>query len=449
MTHTNELRLFGTDGIRGVAGEAPLDRETLSLIGQAVAAILRKKTDAPPRIIIGRDTRESGPAIEQSIAAGACALGARVESAGVITTPGVAYLAQAASFDAGVVVSASHNPYQDNGIKIFTPSGKKLDDELEREIEMLVNHGSLASSVNEVEIEPNLEYIDKYIDFLSSSFDLRLDGFRLALDCANGAASRIAPEVFSRLGAHISVLSAEPNGRNINQDCGSLHTEPLRAHVRQNSFDAGVAFDGDADRALLVDEKGNLVDGDHELLILAEYLKSRGLLKGNMVVTTVMANLGLELALAERAIEMTRTPVGDRYVLEEMLIRDASLGGEQSGHIIMPDISLAGDGIVTAIEMLKAIKTSGRSLGELASSLTKYPQILINVPVKRKPPLESSPRLQHEILELQRSMGRHGRLVVRYSGTENLARVMIEGKSQSEIEAQARRLAEVIKDELS
>ena len=448
MTKTNPARLFGTDGIRGIAGEYPLDSGTLVRIGRAIAAILREEIGRPPRIIIGRDTRESGPSIEFDLARGANAEGAHVESAGVITTPGVAYLARVVPFDAGIVVSASHNAYRDNGIKVFTPSGRKIPDELERTIEMRLGGRGNASEAGGIDLKSSDEYVARYVDFLCTAFDIRLDGLRLALDCANGAASGIAPEVFMRLGANVAVLSANPNGRNINDGCGSLHTGPLRECVRNNGLDVGVAFDGDADRALLADENGEIVDGDHELLILADSMKSRDLLGGNVVVTTVMANLGLELALADRGIEMARTPVGDRYVLEEILNRGATLGGEQSGHIIMPRVSLAGDGIITAIEMLRAMVRAKRTLGELASDLIKYPQILINVPVKSKPSLESLPRISGEIARLERELGKQGRLLVRYSGTENLARVMIEGRRQAEIEALANGLAEVIKLEL-
>ena len=448
MTDTTAPRLFGTDGIRGIAGEYPLDSDTIALIGGAVTAIMREEVGRAPRFIIGRDTRESGTSIEREFAKGARAEGAHVESAGVITTPGVAYLARVVPFDAGVVVSASHNPYRDNGVKIFTPSGLKISDEIERAIEKSLRIGVKGDTPEQIDLDSSEGYVSSYIDFLCSAFDIRLDGLRLALDCANGAASAIAPEVFTRLGADLTVLSANPDGRNINDGCGSLYMGPLQECVLNNKLDVGIAFDGDADRALLVAENGCIVDGDHELLILADYLKSRGQLNGDVVVTTVMANLGLELALADRKIEMARVPVGDRYVLEEIRRRDASLGGEQSGHIIIPAVSLAGDGIITAIEMLRATASSGRTLGELASGLTKYPQVLVNVRVKSKPGIDSIPMIRREIARLEKELGKQGRLLVRYSGTENLARVMIEGERQAEIEAQANGLAELIRQEL-
>lgn len=450
-------RLFGTDGIRGLAGEFPLDEKTIEITGRALTASLARELGRPPRIVIGRDTRESGPQIENALSRGALSLRAKVESAGVITTPGVAYITKRDSFDAGAVISASHNPYQDNGIKVFTPSGRKLSDEIERRIEETIYQliesdegeaGQLdvaaapASIVSEGEKRFRDQYIDYLVDEIASG--LRLDSLSIGLDCANGAASSIAPEVFKRLGARVEVIHALPDGRNINEGCGSLHTDSLKSLVSERGLDVGIAFDGDADRALMIDERGSLVDGDREMLILGGLLKSRGMLAGNVVVATVMSNLGLEIALGERGIEMLRAPVGDRFVLEELMARGAKLGGEQSGHIILPDIALAGDGIVTAIEVLRAVKESGRSLGLLASEMKTFPQVLVNVRVSSKPPIESLADVKEEIERLESEMQGRGRLLVRYSGTENLARVMIEGEDQQTIESQARRLAEAI-----
>ena len=448
-------RLFGTDGIRGIAGQFPLDDTTVSIIGRAVVSNLARELGRPPRILIGRDTRESGPRIEFALARGAIAAGAEVQSAGVITTPGVAYITRVTPFDAGIVISASHNPYQDNGIKIFSPSGKKLADEMERKIEADV---AAAASLPVVQSEDKGSLRDQvdsgrelqttYIRYLANevSQGLELEGLSLALDCANGAASAIAPEVFARLGAAVDVLSAQPDGRNINEGCGSLHLEGLQSVVVERRHDFGIAFDGDADRALFVDGAGMLVDGDATLLILADYLKRRGRLTGDLVVATVMSNVGLEIALRERGIDLLRAQVGDRYVLEELLARGGKLGGEQSGHIIFPDISLAGDGIITAIELLRAARDSGVSLRELASQMTHYPQLLVNVRVRSKPPLNSIPEVRAEIERLEEALVGKGRLLVRYSGTENLARVMIEGQDESQVREQANSLAATIRN---
>jgi phosphoglucosamine mutase len=445
-------KLFGTDGIRGVAGEYPLDESTVALIGGSLVSNLARTLGRSPRIVIGRDTRESGPRIEQALAQGAIGAGASVESAGVITTPGVAFITRVAPFDAGVVISASHNPYRDNGIKVFSPSGKKLADEMERKIESDIAEANdedrrLQASASDGYEKREAEHRQRYLDYLVNEVGqgLNLEGFRIGLDCANGAASAIAPKLFQELGAHLDVISNTPDGRNINEGCGSLHLEGLQHLVAKNKLDLGIAFDGDADRALFVDGKGELVDGDISLLLLAEYLKSRGQLAGNRVIATVMSNIGLELALGERSIEMVRAQVGDRYVLAELLASGAKLGGEQSGHIIFPDISLAGDGMITAIELLRAVQHSGRRLSELASQMTRFPQVLVNVRVRSKPVLDELPDVKAAMDQLENELQGRGRLLVRYSGTENLARVMIEGENQKKIEAQANLLADCIK----
>ncbi|HET9533105.1 MAG TPA: phosphoglucosamine mutase, partial [Blastocatellia bacterium] len=413
----------------------------------------------PPQLVIGRDTRQSGPEIELSLARGARGAGARVASAGVITTPGVAFITRDCGFDAGVVISASHNPYLDNGIKVFSPSGKKLADEMERRIEsdilnrLSASTGSASPQGGEIGAAADMVgegdhfYRKRYIDYLTEKVGhgVSLKGMRVGLDCANGAASEIAPVVFERLGATLNVISASPNGRNINEKCGSLHTEGLRDLVLSKGLDLGIAFDGDADRALFIDSKGNLIDGDHVLLILADYLKSSDRLAGNIVVATVMSNLGLEVALRERGISLIRAQVGDRYVLEQLIALGGSLGGEQSGHLIFPAISLAGDGIITAIELLRAVTGSGSPLDRLASNLKRFPQVLINIGVKCKPPIESISELKAEYERIENEMQGRGRLLVRYSGTENLARVMVEGEDQAVIQKQAERLVEVIK----
>jgi len=458
MSKPEAKKFFGTDGVRGVAGEFPLDEVTVNLIGQSLTANLTRSLGHKPRIIIGRDTRESGPQIEQWLADGAVASGAGVESAGIITTPGVAFVTRNAGFDAGVVISASHNPYRDNGIKIFSPSGKKIDDSTEIDIEKAL-HAWLGDEPVEVQgakfiknqsrahLVEQTEYKEDYLNYLAQEVarGARFDKLNIAIDCANGAASDIAPRLFKRLGTSVTVLSAGPDGQNINEQCGSLHMEKLQEAVLNERLDLGIAFDGDADRALFVDGSGALIDGDHILLILAEHMRRQGALAKETVVATVMSNIGLELAFEERGIELVRTQVGDRYVLEELLARGASLGGEQSGHIIFPSISLAGDGLITAIELLRAVQESGETLTALASKLTKFPQVLINVRVASKPPLESLADVKSEIERIEEELKGRGRLLVRYSGTENLARVMIEGEDQAKIEAEAQGLAQVIK----
>jgi len=443
-------RLFGTDGIRGTAGLFPLDDTTVSIIGRSLVLNLSIELGRSPNIVIGRDTRESGEQIELALAAGAISGGATVQSAGVITTPGIAYITRATSFDAGIVISASHNPYQDNGIKVFSPSGRKLADELERKIEADVGTApgqNITFHQGGLQKEQEQAYQKSYINYLVGDVGagLNLAGLKLAVDCANGAASGIAPELFARFGANVEVLSAEPNGRNINEACGSLHQEGLQRAVVERGLDLGIAFDGDADRALFVDAGGSLVDGDATLLVLADYIKKRGKLAGDLVVATVMSNIGLEIALRERGIELVRAQVGDRYVLEELLARDAKLGGEQSGHIIFPDISLAGDGMITAIELLRAIIDSGRSLGDLAAQMTRFPQVLVNVRVRSKPPLDTLPDVTAAIEQVERELQGRGRLLVRYSGTENLARVMIEGEDQIKVKEQANMISDVIR----
>ncbi len=456
MQPRDAQRLFGTDGIRGVAREFPLDDRTVARFGRSLVSNLARELGREPRIVVGRDTRESGPTIELALTLGALAAGATVESAGVITTPGVAYITRVRTFDAGVVISASHNPYRDNGIKVFSPSGRKLGEQMERRIEtdlLSATEGDSAEG-NQTNIEhaealqngKEVEYRELYVNYLVQEVGrgLSLEGLKVAVDCANGAAFRVGPEVFRRLGAQLQVFSDQPDGRNINESCGSLHLDRLQAEVVSRNLDLGVAFDGDADRALFVDARGHIVDGDIALLALADLFRARGWLKGDLVVATVMSNVGLEIALRERGIELVRAPVGDRYVLDELLSRGASLGGEQSGHIIFPEISLAGDGLITAIELLRAVRESGRTLGQLARQMTRFPQVLVNVRVRTKPRLETLAEVNAEMARLESELEGRGRLLVRYSGTENLARVMIEGEDETTIKEQADRLAAII-----
>jgi len=443
--------LFGTDGIRGVAGQYPLDQPTIERIGYSLAVELTRRLNRAPRIVIGRDTRESGEWIEKALARGVSAAQAGARSAGVITTPGVAYLTRALNADAGVVISASHNSYEDNGIKIFSSSGQKLDDAAEDAIEQsLKSDDATWSSPSDAKIETDTSLKEKYLSFLRGEIGagLELKGMKIAIDCANGAAWELAPSLFSALGAALVVINAGPNGRNINLDCGSLHPEKLRQTVIERKADLGLAFDGDADRLLMVDERGALVDGDQVLFIMADYLASRGKLAGDRVVATVMSNLGLELALAERGIKLARTTVGDKYVLDELLKGGGSLGGEQSGHIIFPELSLAGDGMITALEVLRVVTERNAGLGDLAGAYTPCPQVTINVRVSRKPPFDTVPPIKQAIGAIEKEMAGRGRLLVRYSGTENLARVMVEGRDEAAIRNHAESIAQTIKAQI-
>lgn len=457
MTPQKTAKLFGTDGIRGEAGKFPLDTSSVQVIGISLAKHLAEKTGRPPHIVVGRDTRESGSGIERDLIAGAVSAGAQVQSAGIITTPGVAFLARTLPADAGVVISASHNPYRDNGIKIFDPSGKKLEETVERQIEKDILDAATAGPRTEApeytepaDEERSAELRSRYLKYLEHdvAHELPLAGLTMVIDCANGAAYELAPELFRRLGARVTAINNEPDGRNINLGCGSLHIEGLQSRVRQDHADLGVAFDGDADRALFVDAQGNFVDGDATMWIMAEDLKTRGELAGDVVVATVMSNIGLEIALRTRGITLLRADVGDKYVLEELLKSGAVMGGEQSGHIIFPRLSLAGDGMITTLSLLRAMRSHGKTLAELTAGFQRYPQILVNIPVREKIPFGEVPAIQRRALEIEKHLGGRGRLLLRYSGTEALARVMIEGESESDVRSLAESLAEVIRAEL-
>lgn len=444
-------KLFGTDGVRGRAGEFPLDDATVATIGASLARRLRVKTGRPPRIVTGRDTRESGSAIEQAFHAGAKSEGAECISAAVITTPGVAYLTRTHGLDAGVVISASHNPFEDNGLKIFTPSGKKADEATERAIESDVadgkafNFGSIA-----VDDSQAANFSRDYLDHLASGFPkLNLAGKKIVVDCANGAACRLAPELFARFGADVIAIHNEPDGRNINENCGSLHLEHLQSAVREHFADVGVAFDGDADRSLFVDERGEIVDGDATLWMMANFLLDHERLANRKVVATVMSNIGLEIALRAKGVELVRTNVGDKYVLDELLASGSEIGGEQSGHIIFPDKSIVGDGMLTALFVLEAMHERDVSISRLLEGFRTYPQILVNVKVKEKRPFEEVAAIADSARAIEGELAGTGRLLLRYSGTENLARVMIEGQDQAAIASQAKRLADVIRASLN
>ena len=464
-------RLFGTDGVRGRAGEYPLDRETVARLGAALVRAMspstrddrdarrgqgpalseaRRAESKGLRFIAGRDTRESGEWLERELARGIRSEGAVLISAGVLPTPAVAYVTKAMGFDAGLVISASHNPFQDNGIKVFSGRGEKFTEALEREVETIVADRSWdVTGSSDVPVE-RADVIDAYIAHarLALPDPERLGGLRIALDTANGATTTVAPRLFRELGFHAEPLGAAPDGRNINLDCGSTHPEHLARAVVERGCRFGAAFDGDGDRAILVDAKGRIVDGDAVLLMCARRMKQTGALKGSAVVATVMSNIGLELALAESGIELVRCPVGDKYVMEEMLKRGLSLGGEQSGHIIFSEHLFTGDGIVTALSVLRVMAETGRELADLASELITYPQVLVNVRVRERKDLRLVPEVAAAMDRVETRLAGHGRLLVRYSGTEPLVRVMLEGKDQLEIQGWAAEIAATVKEHL-
>ncbi|MFN7997303.1 MAG: phosphoglucosamine mutase [Bryobacteraceae bacterium] len=440
--------LFGTDGIRGVAGEYPLDTATVHAFGIALGKDLRR-TSPGAEVVIGMDTRESGPWIASQVAGGLSREGVRVRSAGVITTPGVAYLTRTNSFTAGVMISASHNPYQDNGIKVFGHSGFKLPDDEEHAVEQEIFRLRDAG-LNPVESALAAEEAlpERYLDHLATTVSGSFSGARIMLDCGNGAAYRIAPALFRRLGAEVRAICCEPNGQNINLQCGALHVENLRTAVREARADMGVAFDGDADRAIFVGRDGQIVDGDAVLLIAARSLKAARKLTGDVVVATVMSNLGLERALERDGIKLLRTPVGDKYVLEEMVRVRAALGGEQSGHVIFREYATTGDGLLTALLIMDIAHQAGATLEQLTEGLQIYPQRLKNVRVRQKRPLNEIPAVAREIEACEREFGSLGRVLVRFSGTEPLARVMVEGPELSRVEEFTNRIAKAIQDEV-
>ncbi len=457
-------QLFGTDGIRGVAGESPLDEKTVFLIGKALGrnlARLHPPGDTASRVVIGEDTRESSRWIAETIAAGLADEGVEVHSAGVITTPGVAFLTRTDSFVAGVMISASHNPFQDNGIKVFGHSGYKLPDDLEHEVEAEIfrlqeSHREITPPVapQSPGLQPEKSFAERYEDFLASLLPGKkpFEGMRIVMDCGNGAASELGPRLFRRLGADVEVMNATPDGRNINLDCGSLHLDKLQARLAANpsphGATFGAAFDGDADRCLFVAGGGELVNGDGVLLLAARSMKAQGALKNNLVIATVMSNLGLENALKHEGIAMTRTPVGDKYVLEEMLRSGSNLGGEQSGHVIFSDQQSTGDGLLTALRVAEIVAESGQPLAELAHGMKTYPQEIRNLKVKSKPPLSTLPAVTAAIESSERDLGERGRVLVRYSGTEHLVRIMVEAEESSMVKRHVDALAAVLTKEL-
>lgn len=441
-------RLFGTDGIRGVAGEFPLDPSTAHSFGVALGTVARHHAPTP-EIVVGMDTRESGPWIASQVAGGLSRANVAARFAGIVTTPGVAYLTHTGSFVAGVMISASHNPYQDNGIKVFGHSGYKLPDQEEHEIEdeifRLLEAGVTAAPAS-LSIDEGLDR--RYLDHLLSTLTTRLDGLRIVIDCGNGAASRLAPDLFRRAGAEVSAICASPDGRNINLGCGALDLEALQKAVVQRGADMGVAFDGDADRAIFVSKSGRIIDGDAVLLIAARDLAAQGRLSGARVVATVMSNLGLEQALQREGVGLARTAVGDKYVLEEMLRSGAALGGEQSGHVIFTDYSTTGDGMLTALQIMSIAAKARAGLDELTAGLETFPQRLVNVRVREKKALADLPSVAKEVRECEAALGDSGRILVRFSGTEPLARVMVEAADARQVDEFTTRIANAIAREI-
>lgn len=447
-------RLFGTDGVRGVAN-TELSCELALKLGRAAAMVLTEETHHRPQIIIGKDTRVSSDMLESALTAGICSVGANALILGIVPTPAVAYLVKKLGADAGVMISASHNPAQYNGIKIFSGSGYKLSDSLEEKIESIVLDGSEAPPIKAGggvgRIIDKRAAVDDYVDYLKSTIDVKFTGLRIAVDCANGSSSITAPLLFGRLGGEYEILNAKPDGLNINDNCGSTHIERLSEFVKENGCDIGVAFDGDADRCLAVDENGNLIDGDKMIAIFSASLKKRGKLKSNTAVVTVMSNLGFFKFAEKHGIGAARTRVGDRYVLEEMINGGYVLGGEQSGHIIFLDHATTGDGQLSALQLIAILKQTGKKASELASIMETYPQVLINVNLRSsddKDIIMAAKDVEEAIDRAEKELAGDGRIVVRPSGTEPLIRVMVEGKNHDEIEKLAADVADVIRAHL-
>ena len=442
-------RLFGTDGVRGKAGHFPLDHATVRRLGAAVVRALPHGTQSP-RILVGRDTRESGQWIEAELAHGASGEGAAVTSAGVVPTPAVAYLTRLSGYDLGIVISASHNPFEDNGIKVFSGTGEKFTEDVERHVESIMADRSWQATSGDAKALTPSQPVTPYLDHLRGVFPeaASLGRFTLAIDCANGATTPVAPELFRSLGIDVVVTADRPDGHNINLNCGSTHPEVLAKTVVERGCDVGVAFDGDGDRAIFIDGTGRVVNGDAVLLMCGRQLKREGRLAGNTIVATVMSNIGLEIACRESSIEMVRTSVGDKYVMEEMLKRGATLGGEQSGHVIFSDYLYTGDGMCTALNVLRTIALTRRTLSDLASDLTNYPQVLLNVRVREKVDLKTVPAVAAAIARVEKRVANEGRVLIRYSGTEPLLRVMLEGKHQDEIRAWAEEIVDAVRNHM-
>ena len=445
-------RLFGTDGVRGEAN-AVLMPEMAYRLGRAATIYFGKESEEQPLIIIGRDTRLSGEMFEAALTAGICSAGGRAMLAGVIPTPAIAYLARRHKAKAGIVISASHNPFHDNGIKFFGGDGYKLPDAFEDELEAIVHQlesdDNLARPTGDRigHIEYRTDLLNQYIEFVMSTCSERFDGMKIVLDCANGASYQVMPRILRELGAKVKVIHALPNGVNINDNCGSTHMESLQRAVLENGADFGIAHDGDADRTLCVDEKGQIIDGDHILVMCAQDMMKKGTLPYNTVVSTVMANIGFHKAIKEAGGRVEITQVGDRYVLENMLKNGYKIGGEQSGHIIFSDYATTGDGPITALQVLSSLKRSGRKASELTALMTTYPQLLVNVRVATKEGWEENEAIKAAIAEGNKELGNDGRILVRPSGTEPLIRVMAEGPDQAQLDVICHRIADVVKKE--
>jgi len=446
-------KLFGTDGVRGVANQDPMTSEMAMRIGRAAAHVFRDSSRRH-RIVIGKDTRLSGYMIESALTSGLCSMGIDVLLIGPVPTPGIAFLTRSLRADAGVVISASHNPYEDNGIKFFGRDGFKLPDELEKKMEDLIFSGAIDAirpTASEIGKATRIDdAIGRYNEFVKSSIPRGLDlaGIRIVVDSANGAAYKIGPRILMELGADVISLYDQPNGMNINQGCGSLHPEVISRAVVANRAHIGIAFDGDADRLILCDENGTVIDGDAVMAICALHLMKHGKLKHNTLVATVMSNLGLELAMREAGGKLVRASVGDRYVMEKMLSGGYNLGGEQSGHIIFMDHNTTGDGLISALQILAIMKQTDKPLSQLAACMKTYPQTLVNVKVRERRDLESIPEIAGRISEISKKLEGTGRLLVRYSGTEPKVRVMIEGEDEQEIKQLAEELAGLIREKL-
>ncbi len=442
-------RIFGTDGVRGVANVHPMTTEVAMQLGRAAAHVF-KDGDRRHRLVIGKDTRLSGYMIETALVSGICSMGVDVLLVGPLPTPGISFITASMRADAGVVISASHNPYQDNGIKFFNRDGFKLPDELEIRIEDLINSGEI-DSLRPIADEVGKAFrvddaVGRYIVFLKNTFprELDLQGLKIVLDCANGAAYKVAPSVLEELGAEVITLGVNPDGKNINAGCGSLYPEVMAAAVREHGADLGIALDGDADRVIFVDERGDLVDGDSVMAICATRMLAAGTLKKQTLVATVMSNMGLEIAIKKAGGVMVRTAVGDRYVVEEMRRGGYNLGGEQSGHMIFLDHNTTGDGILSALQVLEVIQRTGKRLSELAQVMEALPQVLLNVRVKQRTDLSTIPEVSKVIADVEEKLAEQGRVLIRYSGTEPLLRIMLEGVDQAQIEKLAAEIAAAV-----
>ena len=452
-------RLFGTDGVRGKAGDVPLDVPTIRRLGAALVRTLRHDEARPPsggahpaiRLLAGCDTRESGAWIERELAFGIRSQGGTLTSAGVIPTPAVAYLTPRMGFTAGVVISASHNPFEDNGIKVFSGAGEKFTESVEQHVESIVADESWMVADGEAGVVEQVDLRSEYIGHLLEILppDTRTAGMRIAVDCANGATTTVAPRLFRELGFDVRLIGSQPDGRNINLGCGSTSPALLSRLVVEGGYPLGVAFDGDGDRAIFVDANGSVVDGDAVMLMCAKRMKAEGRLKGNAVVATVMSNIGLELALQKAGIGMVRCSVGDKYVMEEMMRRDVSLGGEQSGHVIFSEYLFTGDGLATSLNVLRTMAATGRELADLASDLATYPQVLMNLRVPQKVDLQTLPTVAAVMSSVEQRLAGNGRLLVRYSGTEPLLRVMLEGQDEAEIRKWGQEIIDAVKHSLT